>query len=108
MPNPKIHEDIDLEIFGKSYFKEVHSWIDGTFDGTNGRFHWKTRHYIQSILEHFNSKDFPNKEERERFIMVAKIHVLMDWVFYYKQIMLPQTREDVIQGLARNGVFVEK
>jgi hypothetical protein len=108
MPQPRIHELIDEILFGRSYFKEVHSWIDGTFNGTNGRIHWKNRHFIQAILEHFNTNDYPNKEERERFIFVAKLHVLMDFMWYYKQIVIPETYEDVIRELERNGIFIER
>jgi hypothetical protein len=60
------------------------------------------------VLAHFNKEDYPDKEERERFILVAKLHILMDFMWYYKQITLPQTKEDVIRELARNGIFVEK
>jgi len=105
VPHPKIHAEIDKAIFGKSY-DEVHSWIDGTFNGTNGRIHWKNRHYIQAILEHFNSKDFPDAEQRERLIQVAKIHILVDWAFYHHRIVLPQTQEDVIRELRSQGVWI--
>jgi hypothetical protein len=107
MPHPRIHEQIDYELFGRSYFMEVHSWIDGTFDGTNGRTHWTNRHYIQAILEHFNEKDYPDPKVREKFIMVAKMHVLLDWSFYYHRIVLPYTYEDVIRELKSEGVLVE-
>lgn len=106
MPDPRIHDEINLLIFGEPY-TEVSKWIDGSFNGMNGRVHWKNRHYIQAILDHFNSKDYPNKEERTRFILVAKLHILMDFMWYYKQIVLPQTKEDVIKELARNGIFTE-
>lgn len=107
MPNPKIHARMDLKIYGEDFFKEVHSWIDGSFDGTNGRTHWVNRHYVQAIVEHFNKKDFPDDVSRKRLIEVAKFHILLDWIWYYKQIMLPQTRQDVIEELAKNGVLVE-
>ena len=107
MPAPRIHEMIDFEVFGETYPK-VHKWIDGTFNGTNGRTHWINRHHYKAILEHFNSKDYPDKQYREQLIRVARMHVKLDWIFYYKQIILPKTRKDVILNLARNGIFVEK
>jgi hypothetical protein len=107
MPAPQIHGEIDIELFGHNYFDEVHKWIDGSFNGTNGRTHWVNRHYVQAIMAHFNSKDYPDELRRQRLIEVAKFHVLIDWIWYYKQIVLPQTREDVIKELAKNGVLVE-
>jgi hypothetical protein len=107
MPAPKIHGEIDLELFGESFFKEVHSWIDGSFNGINGRTHWANRHYVEAVVEHFNHRDYPDRIRRERLIEVAKFHILLDWIWYYKQIVLPQTREDVILELAKNGVIVE-
>jgi len=107
MPQPKIHEQIDMEIFGKSYFDKVHKWIDGTFNGTNGRTHWINRHYVLAVLEHFNPKDFPDGEYREQLIMVARLHILMDWMFYYKRIILPLTQQEVIRELRSEGVFIE-
>jgi hypothetical protein len=105
MPDPRIHDEINLKIFGYSY-SEVSKWIDGAFNGANGRTHWIHRHYIQAILEHFNEKDYPNKECRERFIQVAKMHILMDWMFYYKRIVLPLTQQDVVRELQSEGIFV--
>lgn len=106
MPAPRIHEKIDFEAFGEIY-PEVHKWIDGTFDGKNGRVHWVNRHYVMIVLQKFNPKDFPDKEKRERLIAVAKLHILLDWIWYYKQIVLPQTHQDVIEELAKNGVLME-
>ena len=107
MPNPKIHEQIDFELFGKSYFDLVHKWIDGTFNGTNGRTHWVNRHYVQAILEHYNADDFPDGELRRRLILVAKMHVMMDWMFYYHRLVLPHSRYDVIHELHSEGIVVE-
>ena len=105
MPVTQLHEVIDLQIFGEAY-PEVHSWIDGTFNGTNGRVHWVNRHHNSAILAHFNSKDFPAIQYRERLIQVARMHILMDWMFYYKRIILPLTRQDVIDELLSEGVIV--
>lgn len=107
MPNPKIHARMDLKIYGEDFFKEVHSWIDGSFDGTNGRIHWKNRHYIDAVLAHFNEKDYPNRKKRERLIEVALLHILIDWSFYYHRIVLPRTRQDVIDELYSEGVVIE-
>lgn len=107
MPSPKIHEQIDYELFNRSYFKEVHSWIDGTFDGTNGRTHWANRHFVKAVLEHFNSVDFPDKEYRRRLITVAKMHIIMDWMFYYHRVVIPFSRQDVIDQLRSEGIIIE-
>lgn len=107
MPHPKIHERIDEIAFGKSY-PEVHQWIDGAFDGSNGRIHWVYRHYVQAILEHFNPTDFPDYEQRQRLISVAKLHIMFDWALYYKRIVLPWYRRDVENELASEGVYIEK
>jgi hypothetical protein len=101
MPHPKIHERIDLEVFGKAY-PEVHKWIDGAFDGTNGRTHWIDRHFRTAILEHFI--DNPDKDH---LIQVAMLHVIVDWLYYYKRIVFPQIREDVIRELRSEGVFID-
>ena len=106
MPNPKIHETIDLEVFGEVY-PEVHKWIDGSFDGTNGRTHWANKHYVMAILMHFNPEDYPDKEKRERLISVAKLHILYDWAFYYHRVCLPLARGDVIRELRSEGILVE-
>lgn len=107
MPNPKLHEKIDEATFGKSY-PEVHKWIDGTFDGTNGRTHWIDTHYVEAVLEHFNLTDYPDDEQRHRLISVAKLHIMFDWAFYYKRIVLPWYRKDVENELASEGVYIEK
>jgi hypothetical protein len=107
MPNPKVHGEIDIELFGHNYFEEVHKWIDGTFDGTNGRTHWANRHYVGAVLYHFNSKDFPDDDIRRRLISVAKMHILFDWSFYYHRIVLPYSREDVIRELRSEGIIIE-
>lgn len=106
MPAPKLHEQIDREVFGES-FPYVHKWIDGTFNGKNGRVHWVNRHYLRAVLEKFNPKDFSNKEKRKRLIAVAKLHILYDWAFYYHKIYLPFSREDVIKELNAQGIDVE-
>ena len=106
MPNPKIHMQIDTELFEKEY-PEVHKWIDGTFDGTNGRTHWVNRHYVKSVLEHFNKKDFPEKTLRKKLIMIAKLHIMFDWSFYYHRIVLPFHLQDVIDELRSEGILVE-
>jgi len=106
MPAPRIHEMIDFEVFGETYPK-VHKWIDGTFNGTNGRIHWVNRHYVMRIVEKFNSKNYPEKEKRERLIAVAKLHIMLDWAFYYHRIYLPLTREDVVRELNAQGIDVE-
>lgn len=107
MPAPKIHGEIDLELFGESFFKEVHSWIDGSFDGTNGRTHWTNRHYVQAVVEHFNSKDYPDVSRRLKLIQVAKFHIMYDWAFYYHRVVLPFTKQDVIDELKSEGILVE-
>lgn len=105
MPHPKIHERVDSEIFGESY-PEVHKWIDGTFDGTNGRTHWISRHYVIAIYEKFNPEDYPDKMQRERLIQAAKLHILVDWIFYYHRFLMPITSEDVVRELRSEGVFI--
>lgn len=107
MPNPKIHEEIDFELFGESFFDDVHKWIDGSFNGTNGRTHWVNRHYVQAILEHFNPKDFPDPQRRAKLIRIAKLHVMFDWAFYYHRIVLPYSRQDVIDELHSEGIVIE-
>jgi hypothetical protein len=106
MPAPKIHEDIDLPIFDGVY-PEVHKWIDGTFDGTNGRTHWVNRHYVGAIRAHFNSADFPDEQLRLKLIKVATLHIMFDWAFYYHRVFLPYTRQDVIDALRSEGIFIE-
>lgn len=106
MPNPKIHPRIDLNVFGEEY-PEVHKWIDGTYDGTNGRTHWVNRHHLDAIWNEAYRLYPIETKERERFIQVASLHVLMDWAFYYKRIILPKTRREVIEELAKEGIFVE-
>ena len=105
MPAPQLHEIIDLNVFGKAY-PEVHKWIDGAYDGHNGRVHWVNRHYVMAILDHFNPRDYPDKEKRNRLQRVAKLHVMYDWAFYYKRIYLPLSREDVVRELGSEGIFV--
>lgn len=106
MPNPKIHEDIDKAVFGEVY-PEVHKWIDGTYNGTNGRTHWVNHHYVAAVYEHFNPVDYPDKEKRLRLIQVARLHIMYDWVFYYHRVVLPLFREDVIRELRSEGILVE-
>jgi len=106
MPNPRIHEDIDQEVFGESYL-EVHKWIDGSFNGSNGRIHWANRHYVQVVLDHFNPTDYPDEQHRERLIEVAKFHILLDWAFYYHRVVLPLTRDEVVRELRSEGILVE-
>jgi hypothetical protein len=106
MPQPEIHEDVDLEVFGQAY-PEVHKWIDGTFDGTNGRTHWVNRHYVRAVLEHFNLHDYPDKQRRRKLIRVAKLHIMFDWAFYYHRVVCPYTRQDVINELRSEGIAVE-
>jgi hypothetical protein len=106
MPNPKIHEDIDWKIFGESY-PEVHKWIDGTYNGTNGRTHWIDTHYTIAIYDKYNPKDYPDTKQRERFVEVAKMHVMFDWALYYKRVLLPISRDDVIRELRSEGILVE-
>jgi hypothetical protein len=106
MPAPKIHETIDLEVFGET-FPEVHQWIDGSFNGKNGRIHWINRHYVMAILQHFDPEKFPDRERREKLIRVAKLHVMYDWAFYYHRVCLPLDRESVIRELRAQGIDVE-
>jgi len=106
MPNPRIHEDIDQEIFGESY-PEVHKWIDGSFNGSNGRTHWANRHFVMAIYEHFNHRDYPDRIRRERLISIAKMHIMYDWAFYYHRVVLPLTRDEVIKELRSEGILVE-
>lgn len=106
MPAPKLHEQIDKEVFGEVY-PDVHKWIDGTFNGKNGRIHWINRHYVRAILEKFNPEDYPKKEKRKRLIAVAKLHIFYDWAFYYHKICLPFSREEVIKELNSQGIDVE-
>lgn len=104
MPHPEIHEKIDLEIFGKS-FPEVHKWIDGTFNGSNGRVHWLNRHYKMAILEHFSPVNTP---EKHLLVSVAMIHVMVDWLYYYQRLIFPLTREDVERELRSQGVWIPR
>lgn len=106
MPAPQLHEIIDLEVFGESY-PEVHKWIDGSFNGTNGRTHWVNRHFVMAILDHFNPREYPDKKRREILQRVAKLHIMYDWAFYYKRICLPLDRRDVVRELQSEGIFVE-
>lgn len=106
MPAPKIHEDVDLPIFGGVY-PEVHKWIDGTFDGTNGRTHWVNRHYMGAVRAHFNYIDYPDEELRLKLIKVATLHIMFDWAFYYHRIFLPYSRKDVVDALRSEGIFIE-
>lgn len=106
MPAPKIHELIDCEIFEETR-PEVHQWIDGTFDGKNGRIHWVNRHYVMAVLQKFNPEDFPDKKEREKLISIAKLHIMYDWAFYYHRVYLPLSREDVERELRAQGIDVE-
>lgn len=95
MPHPSIHEHVDKCVFGRSY-PHVHKWIDGTFDGTNGRRHWIARHHIKAIDEHFES-DIEKK--------VARLHVMVDWLFYYKMFLLPRNELEVKGYLRLFGVW---
>lgn len=97
MPHPEIHEYIDELVFGRKY-PHVHKWIDGTFDGTNGRTHWITRHHIKAINEHFDSLI-----DRE----VARLHVIVDWLFYYKIFLLPKDEAEVRKYLRLFGKWVK-
>jgi len=97
MPHPKIHEMIDRLIFGKS-FSFVHWWMDGRFNGKNGRVHWIYRHHEKAIREHFD-----NKVLRQ----VARLHVLVDWLFYYKIAVVPRDENEVKRLLEQHGVFVK-
>lgn len=106
MPDPRIHDEINEKIFGKPY-SEVSKWIDGSYDGHNGRTHWVNRHYLMAILTHFNPTDFPDREKRERLIQVARLHIIYDWAFYYHRVVLPLFREDVIRELRSEGILIE-
>ena len=106
MPAPRLHQMIDFEVFGE-VFIEVHQWIDGSFNGRNGRIHWVNRHYVTAIQQHFNSENYPDKERRAKLIRCAKLHVIYDWAFYYHKICLPISREDVIRELTSQGIDVE-
>lgn len=89
-------------IFGRT-FPEVHKWIDGKFDGTNGRTHWIHRHHLKAINE-----EYPLQPEDTLENMVARVHVIVDWLYYYKRIVFPESREDVIRELETEGFHTEQ
>ena len=105
MPHVKIHQRIEHEIFGKE-FPEVESWIDGAYNGKNGRTHWIERHHLEAIYQEAYKRDL-NKDEREAWIRAAKLHVLVDWLMYYKRAIIPKNKAEVIWELAKEGIFVE-
>lgn len=96
MPHPEIHEEIDKLVFGKSY-PHVHKWMDGAFDGTNGRTHWVWRHHLKAINEHFTPA----------LRAVARLHVVTDWMFYHKIILLPKDSEEVAFYLKKFGTWIK-
>jgi NADH:ubiquinone oxidoreductase subunit E len=100
MPEPKIHEVIDILIFGKSY-PEVHKWIDGAFNGTNGRTHWKYNHHLAAIQEKYPLLP----EDREENI-AARVHVMVDWLWYYRTFYMPIDSEAVKTKLREFGVVI--
>jgi len=97
MPHPKIHEKIDKIIFGRS-FPEIHKWIDGTFDGTNGRTHWINRHHKEAI----------DNQYTRFYRQIAYLHVMVDWLWYHRIICVPKNAEEVKEMLQKFGVFVNE
>lgn len=94
-----IHEQVDMLIFGRP-FPKVHQWIDGTFNGTNARTHWVSRHHIDAIDKEYLPQSIENK--------VARLHVLVDWLYYYNVICIPYTSKSVESKLREHGVFIAK
>ena len=94
MPHPLIHGNIDGLLGGRIY-QAVHGWIDGTFDGTNGRIHWINRHHLKAINEKYPIGSIENT--------IARMHVVMDWMWYYYVICLPKNRQEVIIRLKEHG-----
>ena len=91
---------MDKIVFGKR-FPNVHKWVDGCFNGVNGRTHWINRHHEEAINKHFCSCG------GEILRRVAKLHVIIDWIFYYKVIHLPKNSDEVKRMLREHGVFVK-
>lgn len=96
MPHPKAHGEITKIMFGRR-FLDVHTWIDGAFDGTNGRTHWIHRHHEEAI-----NQKYPTCGLRRK---VAHIHVIMDWIWYYKIVFLPKNQQEVIDKLREHGIY---
>ncbi len=111
MPDPKYHESVDILLFGRA-FPEVHKWIDGAFDGTNGRTHWQFRHHLAAINEKYpplsqlEILESVGKGHYVSFNLVAKIHVIIDWLWYYRTFYLPVDQEAVKMKLREFGVVV--
>jgi len=97
MPHPKIHEELTVHVFGRR-FEDVHKWIDGAFDGTNGRTHWIHRHHEEAINNKYSNCGIRRK--------IARIHVLVDWMWYYHIIFFPKNQQEVIDKLREHGVYV--
>lgn len=100
MPEPKVHEAIDFLIFGRTY-PEVHEWIDGAFNGSNGRTHWQYRHHLVAIQE-----KYPLLPEDYEENIVARIHVLVDWLWYYRTFYMPVDAEAVKMKLREFGIVI--
>lgn len=95
MPHQRIHSEIDCKLTGTLY-QNVHAWMDGTFDGTNGRTHWVNRHHLQAINERYPKESIEN--------LIARLHVMVDWLFYYRIICLPKDKWEVIKRLGEVGI----
>ncbi len=100
MPDPRFHETIDKMLFGRG-FPEVHKWIDGAFNGTNGRTHWQYRHHLAAINE-----QYPLIPEDYQENLVARIHVMVDWLWYYRTFCMPENSEAVKTKLREFGVVI--
>ena len=97
MPHPKIHEEITKAIFGSGYL-DVHEWIDGAFDGTNGRTHWIHRHHEEAINQKYSNCGMRRK--------IAKFHVMVDWMWYHHIVFFPKKQQEVIDKLREHGIYV--
>lgn len=98
--HPKMHEEIDKIVFGRA-FPNVHKWIDGCFNGKNGRTHWIHRHHEKGIHDYFCSCG------SEVLRRVAKLHVMVDWMWYHAVLCLPKNSDDVKRLLKEHGVFTD-
>ena len=100
MPHPRIHERIDRLIFGRAY-PHVHKWMDSQYKkGEWHHSHWVKHHHMQAI-----NKRFP-AHQRNLDREAARLHVLVDWLFYFKIVFVPQTGSDVIMKLMEQGVVI--